>query len=87
MVTILLMVRLLAERYHRALSHWEYYALCSQSLSSYFVVSATAPAFALLTRQESLCPSEIPIQRFKEKRVLSPRKDVPNNQSYIVSAS
>ena len=45
---LLLMVRLLAERYYRALSRWKYYALCSQSLSLCFVVSATAPA--LLTR-------------------------------------
>ena len=41
----LLMVRLLAERYYRTLSRWKYYALCSQSLSLCFVVSATAPAF------------------------------------------
>jgi hypothetical protein len=38
----LLIVRLLTERYYRALSRWKYYALCSQSLSLCFVVSATA---------------------------------------------
>ena len=37
---LVLMVRLLAERYHKALSRWKHYALCSQSLSL-FVVSAT----------------------------------------------
>jgi hypothetical protein len=47
----LLIVRLLTERYYRALSRWKYYALCSQSLSLCFVVPATAPAFALPTRQ------------------------------------
>ena len=45
---LLLMVRLLTERYHRALSRWKYYALCSQSLSLCFGVSATTPAFASL---------------------------------------
>ena len=29
---LLLMVRLLTERYHRALSRWKYYALCSHAL-------------------------------------------------------
>ena len=39
---LVLMVRLLAERYHRALSRWKHCALCSQPLSLCFLVSATA---------------------------------------------
>ena len=44
---LLMMVRLLADRSHRALSRWKNCALCSQSLSLRFVVSATAPAFCI----------------------------------------
>ena len=60
---LVLMVRLLAERYHRALSRWKYYALCPQSLSLClsFVVSATAPAFCIAYETVISPRSEIPI--------------------------
>ena len=46
-----LMVRLLAERGHRALSRWKCYTLCSQSLSLCFWCQRQPQHFALLTRQ------------------------------------
>ena len=67
---LVLMVRLLTEREYRALSRWECYARCSRSLSLCFVVPAHATAFALPTTSKILRPSEIPIQRIQEKRVL-----------------
>ena len=62
----LLIVRLLTERYYRALSRWKYYALCSQSLSLCFVVSATASILHCL-RDNNLSSYYFWI---KEKRVL-----------------
>ena len=52
---LVLMVRLLTERYFGALSRWECYAhaQCSRSLSLCFVVSTHATAFALLTTSKT----------------------------------
>ena len=50
---LVLMVRLLNERYFGSHPRWECYARCSRSLSLCFVVSAHATAFAFLRQAKS----------------------------------